>query len=87
MVTREEAYASRYQEQSQGYFWGSEGNDGRWIPGRSYYPNQGWQQAPPQPPPPQPMARGLFQPWNDNNFGRQTAPRRDPDYFWGGRFN
>jgi hypothetical protein len=33
------------------------------------------------------MARGLFQPWFDSNDGRQAAPRRDPDYFWGGRFN
>jgi len=41
---------------------------------------------PPQPPPPRPMARGLFSPYYDS--GNPPAPvRRDPDYFWGGRFN
>ena len=38
------------------------------------------------PPPPRPMARGLFTPWSDPDDPRNRA-RRDPDYFWGGRFN
>jgi membrane carboxypeptidase/penicillin-binding protein len=87
LVSREDAYA--YQGQPDGYdqnsFWGggSYGGNGRWI-GRSYYPNQGWQ-APPQPPPPQqPVARGLFQPWN---WSDNPAPRREQDYYWGGRVN
>jgi membrane carboxypeptidase/penicillin-binding protein len=88
MVSREEAYATRTQEdEQQNYSWGVEGNDGRWSAGRSYYPNQGWQQQAPQPPPPQPMARGLFQPWVNPYARQQAAPRRDPDYFWGGRYN
>jgi len=94
MISREDAYALRYQDQpwgngDQGYYQGYYGNDGRWIAGRSYYPNQGWQQVPPQPPPPppppQPVARGLFQPWS--NDGQQPALRRDPNYFWDGRYN
>ncbi len=97
MVTREDAYASRSYQGQQGdanqqgcfFFWcnqqtdNGQGSNG----GRAYYPNRGWQQAPPQPPPPQPMARGLFQPWYNPNDYRQPAPRRDSDYFWGGRFN
>ncbi|MGD0023800.1 MAG: transglycosylase domain-containing protein, partial [Xanthobacteraceae bacterium] len=86
LVPREEAEAWRYQDpqsgnNAQGYY----GSDGGWVAGRSYYPNQGWQQGPPQPP--QPVARGLFQPWINPNDGRQPAPRRDPNYFWGGHFN
>jgi penicillin-binding protein 1A len=82
LVSPEDAYASGEEGQ-----WGDQGypdNDGHWTGGRSYYPNQGWQPMPPQPPP-QPTARGLFQFWNDN--WQRPAPRRDPDYFWGGRFN
>ena len=85
-------------DQGWGWFWGnnqgffgSPGYNGQGYygqNGRSYYPNRGWQQAapPPQSPPPQPMARGLFQFWN-NGQQQQPAPRRDPDYFWGDRFN
>ena len=88
LVSREDADAWRSQEpqwgnNDQGYY----GSDGGWVAGRSYHPNQGWQQGPPQPPPPQPLARGLFQPWINPNDGRQPPPRRDPDYFWGGHFN
>ncbi len=108
MVSREEAYASRYPSQSdqgyysnnqgynQGYnqgsggsyypnqnqgFWGPDGDNGRWSSNPPQYPNQSWQQAPPQPRPPQPMARGLFQPWIE----RQPAPPGNQNYFWGGR--
>ena len=63
LVSREDAYASQYQGGQWGGFWGGPQNgNGQWI-GRNYYPNQGWQ-APPQPPPQQPVARGVFQPWN-----------------------
>ena len=44
---------------------------------------EGWQPAPPQAP--RPMARGLFTP-ADPGDPRNRA-RRDPDYFWSGRFN
>ena len=54
LVSREEADAWRYQATGygdQGYYGGGTmDNNGRWIGGRSYYPNQGWQQVPPQPP-------------------------------------
>ncbi len=86
MMSPEDVYSARSEPQQygdQGYYggyYGPQGNDGRW--GRSYYPNQGWQQGPPQQPPaPQPLARGLFQPWNSP----QAPPRQD--YYWGGRYN
>ncbi len=113
LVSHEDAYASREEEQgddsNQGF--GTWGWGGR--AGRSYYPAQGWQQGqqgqqgqqrwewswqhgwqpvpppPPPPPPPQhppPVARGLFAPRTDPDDPRNRA-RRDPDYFWGGRFN
>jgi membrane carboxypeptidase/penicillin-binding protein len=73
-------YASRYPDSESGDWggdtWGWRGH-GAYNAGRSYYPSQGWQQSPPAPP----AARGLFAPWQD----RRT--RREPDYFWGGRFN
>jgi penicillin-binding protein 1A len=90
LIPREQADSSRYQEQQQ---WGSVdqggyyGSDGGWVPGRSYYPNQGWQQGPPQPQQPQPLARGLFSPYSGGNDPRQPPQRRDQDYFWGGRLN
>ncbi len=85
IVAREDAYAVRPDPGSDpGY--GGYGNDGRWTTGRTYYPNQGWSPAP-QPPPPQPVARGLFQPWGGQNGGQQPAPQRGPDSFWGGRYN
>jgi penicillin-binding protein 1A len=94
LVSREDAYASRSQDQQWGwgnwgggYGQGYYGNDGRWVAGRSYYPNQSWQQGPPQQPPPPRATRGLWQPWTDPEAARQPAPRRDPDFFWGGRYN
>ena len=46
------------------------------------------QQRPVQPPPPpQPTARGLFTPWGNNPAYEGQPPARNPDYFWGGRFN
>ncbi len=59
---------------SEGYWAAPQTDDGRDVAGRSYYyPRQGWQIAPQQPPPqqqpapPQPMARGLFMPWSDRS--------------------
>jgi hypothetical protein len=90
LISHEDAYAAR-QEEDENRGWGALG----WG-GRSYYPAQGWQQPgywsgrqsplPPQPPPPRPTARGLFMPFADPEDARSRA-RRDPDYFWGGRFN
>ena len=37
--------------------------------------------------PPPPQGRGLWRPWGDPEAERQPAPRRDPDFFWGGRYN
>jgi hypothetical protein len=89
IVSREDAYAVRSDPgNDQGSYYGGQGgygNDGRWTTGRTYYPNQGWSPAPP--PPPQPVARGLFQPWGGQNGGQQPAPQRGQDNFWGGRYN
>ena len=90
IVSREDAYAVRADPgNDQGSYYGGQGgygNDGRWTTGRTYYPNQGWGPAP-QPPPPQPVARGLFQPWGGQNGAPQPVPQRGPDSFWGGRYN
>jgi penicillin-binding protein 1A len=79
LVSRDDAFSSPVEEQSQGYGawgWGA-------TSGRSYYPAQGWQPAPPAPPPP--VARGFFTlPWQSNSDDPRTHIRRDPDYFWGG---
>ena len=93
LISREDAYASQGQDQTQqdqggfqSFFWGgapTNNGNGQWA-GRSYYPNQGWRQQPPQPPPSQPVARGLFQPWT---WGNQSQPRANQDNFWGGRVN
>jgi len=88
LVSREDAYLSRTEE-SPDQGWGNWGNwgpgaPGGWSAGRSYYPSQGWQPAP-QPQAPRPMARGLFAPTDPED--PRTRARRDPDYFWGGRFN
>jgi membrane carboxypeptidase/penicillin-binding protein len=89
IVSRADAYVVRTDPNAdQGSYYngpGGYGSDGRWTTGRTYSPNQGWGPAPP--PPPQPVARGLFQPWNGQNGGQQPAQRREPDYFWGGRYN
>jgi penicillin-binding protein 1A len=91
LVSREDAYAT--QGTDENFYYGGTGgsyggynSDGRWTTGRSYFPNQGWSQAPPPPPapPPQPVARGLLQPWHPSG-AQQQAPRQD--YFWGGRYN
>jgi penicillin-binding protein 1A len=79
LVSREDAYASRTDDQPQ--------SDQGWGPlgwgagsGTSYYPSGSWQPAPPQPAP-----RGFFtQPWSNLDDPRNRV-RRDPDYFWGGR--
>jgi membrane carboxypeptidase/penicillin-binding protein len=92
IVSREDAYVRSEQGYDQNSYYGGQGSnyggygsDGRWTTGRTYYPNQGWGPAPQQPP--QPLARGLFQPWGSQNSAPQPAPRREPDYFWGGRYN
>jgi membrane carboxypeptidase/penicillin-binding protein len=84
IVSREDAYAVRSDPDSDQVY-GGYGNDGRWTTGRTYYPNQGW--GPAAPPPPQPVARGLFQPWGGQNGAPQPVPQRGPDNFWGGRYN
>ncbi len=87
LVSREEADEEReeqtqYQysnnEQGGDYGYGSYGGyapDGSYqggYGGRSYYPNQGWRQSPPQPPPPQ--QRGLFGNWNSPGYQRPPPP-------------
>ncbi|MGB7037931.1 MAG: transglycosylase domain-containing protein [Xanthobacteraceae bacterium] len=72
LVSQEDAYADQGGESNP--FWGGAGDSS----GRSYYPNQGWRQLPPQPPPqPSRGLFGLFRPWNDE------PPSRN--FFWGGR--
>ncbi len=90
LVSREDAYGSRESTTGEGY-WAAQG-DNSFVPGRSYYPAQGWQQAPPQPSVPQPVLpqplRGLFGPlFGDSSEGGSNGIRRDPDYFWGKRTN
>jgi membrane carboxypeptidase/penicillin-binding protein len=103
LVSRDDPYASRYEEQRDGdQGWGSWGwgyrREDRWA-GRQYYysqpqqgyyaqPQQGWGSwQQPAPPPQRPMARGLYQQWSDPDEARYRA-RRDPDYWWGGgRYN
>ena len=74
---------------SEGY-WAAQGDNG-FVPGRSYYPAQGWQQEAPQQPAPQPLLpqplRGLFAPLFGDSEGTPNGIRRDPDYFWGRRTN
>ncbi len=73
LVSQEDAYADQGGESNP--FWGGASDNS----GRSYYPNQGWQQLPPQPQPQQPSRGlfGLFRPWSDQ------PPSRN--FFWGGR--
>ncbi|MGC1778183.1 MAG: transglycosylase domain-containing protein [Xanthobacteraceae bacterium] len=73
LVSQEDTYADQGGESNP--FWGGAADNS----GRSYYPNQGWQQLPPQPPPQQPSRGlfGLFRPWNDE------PPSRN--FFWGSR--
>ena len=84
IVSREQAYAWRGQDPNADQYYWAQGNDAR----QSYYPYQGWQQqAPQQRPSQQPTARGYFtSPWG-NPSARQPTQRRDPDSFWGGRYN
>ena len=76
LVSQDDAYA--YQGGESNPFWGGASDSS----GRTYYPNHGWQPLPPQPPPQQPMSRGLFglfRPWNEQ------PPPPNQGYFWGGR--
>jgi penicillin-binding protein 1A len=76
LVSSDDAYS--YQGGQSDQFWGGAADNG----GRSYYPNQGWRPLPPQPPPQQPMSRGLFglfRPWSEQ------SPPPSQGYFWGGR--
>jgi len=76
LISREDAYAAARGEDQQTEGFGAWG----WG-GRSYYPNQSWQPAPPRP-----VVRGLFAPLFESDDPRSHA-RRDPDYLWGGRPN
>jgi penicillin-binding protein 1A len=80
---REEA--TQYGNNEPGYGYGGYGEAPPNYGGRSYYPSQGWQQRLPQPPPPPP--RGLFGNWSTPAYGAQPQPQRNPNYFWGGRFD
>jgi membrane carboxypeptidase/penicillin-binding protein len=76
LVSQDDAYA--YQGGESNPFWGGAADNS----GRTYYPCRGWQPLPPQPPPQQPMLRGLFglfRPWNEQ------PPPPNQGYFWGGR--
>jgi membrane carboxypeptidase/penicillin-binding protein len=98
LVSREEAYASREQYPSsgqwtvgdQGSYWGRATSSPERGWNRSFFPFAPWQ-APQyqQQQRPQQQQRGLFgqQRYEDQDDVRQRARRRDPDYFWGGRFN
>jgi penicillin-binding protein 1A len=94
---------TQYQLVSRGDYYPRTASEGYWaaqrdygpMPGRPYYPAQGWQPVmpPPQPPQqlvPQPLLRGLFGPlFGDSNdtAGAPNGTRRDPDYFWSRRVN
>jgi membrane carboxypeptidase/penicillin-binding protein len=73
LVSQDDAYADQGGESNP--FWGGASDNS----GRSYYPNQGWQPLPPQPPPQQSSGGlfGLFRPWGE--------PPPSRNYFWGGR--
>jgi membrane carboxypeptidase/penicillin-binding protein len=76
LMSQDDAYA--YQGGESNPFWGGAADNS----GRTYYPNRGWQPLPPQPPPQQPVSRGLFglfRPWNEQ------PPPPNQGYFWGGR--
>ena len=87
LVSREDVYAARTEQPAnEGWGWGSWG----WG-NRQQNDNWGWQswraapQQQQQQQPQQPVARGLFTPWFENNEQPRRRARRDPDYFWGGR--
>jgi len=71
LVSPEEASEETlYSSNEQGYY-GGYGADSSDYGGRAYYPNQGWQQAPP------PAPRGLFGTWSTPGY-RQQLPRPPP---------
>jgi penicillin-binding protein 1A len=80
LVPREEAQERSYQDTQdadtqQGYYGeygGSAGYGG--YGGRSYFPDRGWQQGPPQPPPP--PWRGLFGNWGAPAYPPQPQVAR-----------
>ncbi|MGB7175905.1 MAG: transglycosylase domain-containing protein [Xanthobacteraceae bacterium] len=93
LVSHEDAYATsqgQYGDDDQnnsffGNLFGGNRSNGQWI-GRSYYPNQGWSQgsqAPQPQAPPQPPARGFFQPWNWSD----NPPAQRSQNYYGGRSN
>ena len=97
LVSHEDAYATsqgQYGDDNQdnsffGSLFGGNRSNGQWF-GRSYYPNQGWNQgsqAPqaqaPQAAPQQPPARGFFQPWNWSD----NPPAQRSQNYYGGHSN
>jgi penicillin-binding protein 1A len=81
-------YQGGYLGGNQGTYQSNTQNDNGSGNGRTYSPRQGWQQgsSPPPPPPPSPFGRGLFNLFGGGpNDGRQNAPQRDQNYFWGGQ--
>jgi penicillin-binding protein 1A len=93
-------YPDQQDQGNQGFFglfgnsWGNGWGNSPPQGGRTYVPNRGWgyqQQQPqpqPQPQPQQQYGRGVYgaQPQQPVD-PRQSMRRRDPDFFWGGRFN
>jgi membrane carboxypeptidase/penicillin-binding protein len=96
MHERDQGTGGQWAVGDQGSFWG---RGFGWFGNRSYYPPSPWQtpqyQSQPQPqaqPQPRGQSRGQYgqsgqQNWRDQDEMRPRPPQRDPDYFWGGRFN
>ncbi len=79
LVSNEDAAAGPYDGDASDYPGNPDNSGGYgWRTGRSYYPNRGWSPGPPQPPPSQSMARGLFTPWGDFGYQRRPLPPPQP---------
>jgi len=72
--------ATQYGNNEQGYYqgyggYGADGGAAEGYGGRSYYPDRGWQQRLPQPPP---APRGLFSNWGNSGYGEPQQPQPAP---------